>query len=141
MPAIKELAVTGEKWSRVVQGRGQDYADGIANPRADWKTQTIAAAPAYAAGIQTSLSNKSWDKGVNRVGTQGWQAAAIAKGPARWQQGIGLATDKYTQGFAKYHAAIKSTQLPARGPAGSPQNYQRSQIMGDTLHKVKASGG
>jgi hypothetical protein len=137
MPSIRDLQSSGDKWSRVVQTRAQDYADGVANPRVDWKTATAAASAAYQTGVQQALTAKSWDKGIARVGTSGWQAATMAKGPGRWQQGIALGVDAYTQGFAPFHAAIKSTALPVRGPAGSAANYDRARIMGEALHKVK----
>jgi hypothetical protein len=140
MPPIKDIAAIADKWARVVQGRGQDYADGVQNPRTDWKQATIAAAPAQAAGIQAALANKSFEKGVNRVGTAGWQAAAVNKGPRRWQEGVALAVSSYANNFAKYANIIKTTTLPARGPVGDARNIQRVATIADALHKAKVAG-
>jgi glycine/D-amino acid oxidase-like deaminating enzyme len=137
MPPIKDPSAIAEKWKRVVQTRTQDYIDGIESPRADWKTQTLAAAPAQAAGVQAALTAKSFEKGVGRSSTEAWKEGARTKGPGRWAEGIGLSGGKYAANFAPFANVIKSTVLPVRGPVGSTQNYQRSQKMGEALHSAK----
>lgn len=140
MPIIRDPQTIADKWARVVQGRGQDYADGIANPRVDWKTATLAAEGAHTAGVQAAIANKSFAKGVARAGTEAWREGAMTKGPARWQQGIALATAKYAANFAKFARIIAGITLPPRGPAGDPRNLQRVAVIADALHKAKLAG-
>lgn len=137
MPPIKDPAQIADKWTRVVQTRTQDYADGIENPRTDWKTATLAAAPAQSAGVQAALANKSFEKGVGRSSTDAWKEGARTKGRGRWAEGIALSGGKYAANFAPFASVIRNTQLPARGPVGSATNYQRSQKMGEALHAAK----
>lgn len=139
MPPIKDPASIAEKWSRVVQTRTQDYVDGINSPRVDWKQATLAAEAAQAAGVQAALTAKSFAKGVNRSSTENWKTMAATKGANRWPEGIALSGGKYAAKFAPFANVIKNTTLPPRGPAGSAQNYQRAQIMGDALHKAKVN--
>lgn len=140
MLTIRDPQLIADKWSRVVQGRGKDYEDGINNPRADWMTATLAAEANHTAGVQAAIASKAFARGVRAAGTAAWQFGATQKGPARWQQGIALSTGKYAANFAKYGRAIAGLTLPPRGPAGDPRNIQRVAIVADALHKLKVSG-
>jgi len=139
MPPIKPLSAITDKWQRQAQASEQSYTEGIQNPRADWKTNTQAANANYKAAIAQSLAQDRFAKGVQKAGTEKWQKNALAKGPARWSQGISLATDSYATGFQPFADTIASTTLPARGPKGDPKNIQRVAVMAKALHDKKLS--
>lgn len=143
MPAIKSLDRIVAKWKRVAAAAGEEYRVGIENPKADWMAQTKAAESRYEAGVTGAISRKGFGKGVSRAGTAKWQAMSIAKGPGRWSEGIGLAGDAYSTGFAPYAAVIARTSLPPRGPKGSAQNIQRVAVIAKALYdeKLKRMGG
>jgi hypothetical protein len=140
MPAIRN---NPGKWSRNAQNAQQDYQSGVQNPRVQWDTATAAAAGNYEAGVTRAIANKSFAKGVKATGHDGWQQATLAKGPTRFAEGVRAGQAAYDQGFAPYAQVIQNTNLPARGPKGSTQNYQRAQAMGQALNaaKVKFQGG
>ena len=125
------------KWSRNAETATESYREGIENPRNDWADQTKKAAPAYAAGIQRSIANKSFDKGVARAGTSKWQKNALDKGADRWAPGIRSAQQAYVDGFTPYAAVIARTKLPDRGPKGDPKNIERTRVMAAALHDEK----
>jgi hypothetical protein len=87
--------------------------------------------------VQKSLADKSFEKGVNRVGTSKWQNAALQKGPGRWAEGVQLSTDNYAKGFAPFAQVIANTTLPPRGPKGDPSNIQRVAAMAKALNDAK----
>ena len=139
MPAIKSLDRISKKWARVAAVSQENYTEGINNPRADWKTQTLAAEKNYDAAIQKAISQKRFGKGVSAAGTEKWKRNALEKGPARWSQGIAVSTDAFEKGFAPYAEVIKNTTLPARGPKGDPANINRVAVMAKALHDKKES--
>ena len=140
MPTIKPLDKIGEKWTRVASGAAVEYTEGVKNPRKDWKAETLKAASNYDSGVQRAIQNKSFEKGVNKSGTDEWQRGALEKGSARYGQGVSLAKDKYVRNFAPFHDVIANTTLPARGPKGDPKNIERVRVLADALHKRKLSG-
>lgn len=137
MANIKDMNLIAEKWARASAAAQADYELGIRNPKADWATQTIAAEKNYNAGVQAAIARGAFGKGVKACGTASWQAAAIAKGVARWAQGIALSLDKYIKGFEYYRSIIASLNLPARGPKGDAGNIQRVAIVAKALHDAK----
>lgn len=141
MANIKSMDRINAKWQRVTAGAGQEYAEGVANPKSDWKTETVGANASYKAGLQKSIANDSFKKGVEAAGTAKWQKNAMEKGPDRFMQGVGLAGDAYTSGFAPYRAVIAGTTLPARGAKGDPSNINRVAVLAKALHDKKLTGG
>ncbi len=140
MPAVKSLSDISAKWSRVSQGAQGDYIDGVTNPRKDWATETANANDNYKKGIQASISQDRFLKGVKKAGTSKWQDGAINKGPGRWAEGINQATGKYEAGFKPYRDVIERTTLPKRGAKGDPANIQRVAILAKALHDEKMKG-
>ena len=95
MANIKSMDRITEKWKRVAAGAGEEYRVGIENPRTDWATATKNAESSYEAGIAAAVGRKAFGKGVGKAGTGKWQAMALAKGPGRWAEGIGLSGEAY----------------------------------------------
>ena len=140
MARIRSASEIAEKYARVTPGRSADYAAGVQNPKADWKTATLAAENAWAQGVQQAASEGRFGKGVNRAGTEKWQRKAIELGASRWGPGVSAAKDDYESGFAPYADVIRSTSLPPRGPKGDPRNIERVAKLAMALHAKKISG-
>jgi len=137
MANIKSMSRISDKWTRVASGAGQEYQEGVENPRADWATETAKAEGAYQQGVQAAISRGAFGKGVKKAGTSKWQTNAINKGPSRYSEGVRLSTDAYDVGFAPYREIIAKTTLPARGPKGDPKNITRVAVMAKALHDGK----
>lgn len=140
MAKIKSAAEIAEKYARVTPGRSADYADGVANPKVDWKTATQGAEDAWSQGVQQAAAERRFGKGVARVGTEKWQRNAVGKGAQRWGPGVSAAKDDYEAGFSPYADVIRSTSLPPRGPKGDPRNIERVTKLAMALHAKKVSG-
>lgn len=137
MAAIATSSQIAAKWARVTPLRATDYEDGIRNPRVDWAAATGAASDAWKAEIQQAIAQDSFRKGVAAAGTATWQANAISKGPARWQQGVAAGAGNYESGFAPYRDAIERLTLPPRFAKRDPRNLDRVKAIVDALIKVK----
>jgi hypothetical protein len=139
--AIKPIEQSSEKWQRRAQVAGPDYANGVTNPRTSWSQAASAADQNYRAGVTAAASAGRFASGVRRAGDERWRQNALTKGPARFAEGVTLAVGDWQRGFAPMQAAISSLALPARGPAGSPQNLQRVAAIATALRGVKTRAG
>lgn len=137
MAAIKPVDQASEKWSRRAAVAGEDYRAGVANPRTPWDQAAVAADSNYRQGVTAAANAGRYSAGVRRVGVERWRNAAQTKGPQRFAEGVALSVGEWTRGFQPYHTAISNLNLPARGPAGSPQNLQRVQAIATALRAVR----
>lgn len=140
MAGITPIDQAADKWQRRAAVAGPDYTRGVQNPRTPWAAAASGANAQYVAGVTAAAAAGRFASGIRKAGDAKWQAAAVAKGPARFAEGVQLALGAWTAGFQPYQAAIAATTLPARGPTGSPQNLQRVSALTNALHNLKTKG-
>jgi len=139
MAFIRSIDQVAKKFATVTPTRSADYAEGVANPRRDWKTATAAAEGAYEEGVRQAIAKKRFGKGVSKAGSATWQKGAMEKGTMRWGPGVSMAQDKYAAGFAPYHATISATKLPPRYARRDPRNLERVKVIAMALAAKKES--
>lgn len=84
------------KYRNRVAGAAQEYADGVANPKADWLNSYTKAQPRMQAGIQKAIAEGRMVKGANKSGgTSNWQAKAQGKGARNYTQSADDAAKGY----------------------------------------------
>ena len=137
MPAIKSSQEIAAKWSRVTQGRSQDFQNGVKSPRRSWVQSTVAAEDSYKAGVTAAANEGRFGKGATAAGDKKWQDKSVNIGVARWAPGVTAATKDFESGFAPFADVISKTTLNPRYPKGDPRNYQRVQQIGDALHAAR----
>lgn len=135
MVKTKPIDRVTTKWASRVAVAGDEYTAGIQNPKRDWAEATKAAESAFEQGVQNAIAKKKFGKGVGKAGTEKWKRKALAVGPARFAAGVAAATDDYRKAMGEVLSAIEGITLPARGPKGSAQNYERSKKLGQALHE------
>jgi len=140
MAEIKTLSAIRDKWTRVTPGRTEDYKLGIANPRRDWETETIAAKDNWKAGIDAAAARGLFDKGVTKAGTKKWQDKALKKGPGRFAEGVYIAGPDYEKGFAPFREAIARVDLGPKFPRRDPRNIERVKRVVEALIEEKIKG-
>jgi hypothetical protein len=141
MAAIKSMDRIRKNWVTSTQIKQAEYTDGINNPRTPWAAATIAGTANYNTGIQKSIAENRFSKGVTKAGDSKWQKNALEKGPTRWAQGVAISADAYQQAFAPYASVIAGLTLPKRGPKGDPANINRVAAIANALHAKKLAGG
>jgi len=127
--SIRAMDMISRKWARVAGSSGPSYEEGVTAPLRDYAANASAANDAWKGGVTAAVQGDRFATGVRRVGTAKWQRNAVAKGPARFSQGVAIAQPDYEAGFTPYREAIQAAQLPPRGPRRSPQNLQRVQAI------------
>lgn len=137
MGNVRDAASSAEKWSRVSQGRTQDFTSGIQAPRRGWKEGATAAKASYIAGVQASLTKDAWGKGINRTTNEQVQQKAVTVGAARYAPGIAASVQVYQDRIQPYLQVISGLTLPPRGPRGDPRNLERVRIIATALRAKK----
>jgi hypothetical protein len=138
MPKVRGNAAA--KWARRAASAGQEYTEGVQNPRRSWQQATTEAEKAHTAGVQTAIQNRSFAKGVAKAGDAKWSQKTLAKGPQRFAQGVQEGEGDYQSAVAPYLQIIENTQLPPRGPKGDPANIERVRVMAAALRNRKVKG-
>jgi len=128
---------SGEKWARRAGQSTEDFLTGVQNPRADWKTATLAATANQQAGVLEAIKNKSFEKGVAKAGSSKWLEKTLEKGAQRFAAGVQQAQADYDSAIAPYLSVIESTTLPPRYPKGDPRNIDRVKAINIALRKKK----
>lgn len=141
MAAIKDINKSSDKWQRRAALASPDYLAGVKTPRRSWSEAASAGEANYKAGVQAAATKGAYGAGVKKAGDAAWQKGAQEKGPARYSEGVALATQDWAAGFQPYHQTISSLQLPARGPAGSPQNLARVAAVANANRQLKEKLG
>jgi len=141
MAAVKPLEMSSDKWTRRAAVAGEDYRAGVSNPRVPWDQAAVAADANYRQGVTAAANAGKFAAGVRKAGAEKWRNASVQKGPQRFAEGVALAQGEWQRGFQPYHTAIANLQLPARGPAGSPQNLQRVSAVAAALRAVRDGAG
>lgn len=136
---VKSPSEARAKWIQRTGAAGQAYKDGIMNPRRPWAEATAAGTANYTAGIQAAIGRNAFANGVQRAGNGKWQRGAVDKGSVRWAPGVQAAGADYEGGIGPYIATLQGMTLNERGPAGSPQNEERSLAVQRALHQAKIS--
>jgi len=140
MPKIRSIAEITAKWTRVTPERAEDYRLGVASPKEDWKTKTLAAKETYKAAMTKSLTDDRFAKGVGKISTAKWQEKATLKGVSRFGEGVALGGPDFSSGFSPYRDVIERVALPPRYPKGDPRNIDRVKVIAEALHKAKVGG-
>lgn len=135
MPKVR--AGADAKWSRRTQSATEEFKTGVQNPRNDWATATIAAAPAQHAAVQQAITDNRFAKGVQAAGSAKWQSKAAGKGADRFAGGVADAQADYARAVQPYLEVAANTVLPPRGPKGDPKNFERVRVMATAFRNKK----
>lgn len=138
-PFVPDASRVADKWSRRAEGAGEDYKTGVNTTQASWSAAANAAKETWKQAVTAAAGRDAFGKGVTRAGDQKWKTGATEKGPMRYAQGVSLGKGDYTTNVGPYLQLIAGTDLPARGPAGSPGNIQRVAVLATALRKLRES--
>lgn len=134
---VKPLAKIAEKFVRRASAAGGDFKEGVETTRKDQAENAIAATESYEVGVTEAIARGAFAEGLRESGHAKWKLKAAGKGAIRYPQGVREAGPDFQKGYAPMHSALEGLTLGPRGPRGSPQNYERSRVVGVTLHKVR----
>lgn len=122
---MKTAAQSRERYQKGVSGAGTAYTQGIQNS-GDWAEGALQAAQRRNQGLLDAINDGRIDQGITNRGTQGWRAAALAKGPQNYTQSVQTAGPKYEAGMQiamqyQAQAASETASIDTSTEAGRDQ--------------------
>jgi len=107
--AIRKLISASEAVDRMISGAANAagrWEDGIANPRASFKTAALGAEAKHTARTQEALAEHRYAKGMAQVNEADAIATALAVGGASISQGMEARRAKIHQRMTKYFSLL-----------------------------------
>lgn len=138
MPKVR--SGSGQRWVSRASMASDEYKSGVQNPRGDWATNAAAAAQNQADGVMQAITDKRYEKGIQKAGTAKWRDKALAKGATRFTQGVQVSQGDYEKGVKPYLDTIESTVLPPKYAKGDPRNLARVEALNKALRAKKTGG-
>jgi len=138
--AVKNISDIAAKFVARAGVAAGDYTKGVTSTTKDQAALAIAAAPAWAAGVQAAAANGSYQKGLQKAGSDKWRKNASTVGAQRYPQGVANAKDAYATNFTPYLQVLSNLTLSQRYPRGDPRNNQRTIDVNTALNKARLSG-
>src|ERR1700752_1602548 len=133
---MKSAAQAAANWSGAASRAQTDWVAGINSTQKDQAALAAVAQPAWLAGVQDAAANNRFANGVTRRGTGYWKSQSEAKA-ANYVQGYTAGAQNFSSAIGKIMNDMPNlvAALPARGPAGSPQNLNRVTQLDQALHQ------
>jgi hypothetical protein len=137
---VKDTASTGAKFSTRAQAAAPDYTKGVQGAGPKWLDRSKASEENYKQGVTAAANRGAYGQGLAKHGSDKYQNNAVNLGSQRYPTGVANAQAAYVKGVDPYLNILRSADLPARGPKGSPQNQQRASAVATLLRKAKVGG-
>lgn len=131
--------VAQQKWTTNSQGAVNAYKTAVQNAGQRWQEATSNSGQIWATEVQKAVTNGRFESGVAGKATE-YQNMASTKGAQNYPGGVTAGATKYANKISKVLAVIQGGTLPPPGPRNSPQNYARSQYIGNLLNSAKMAG-
>jgi hypothetical protein len=134
---IKDTGTLAQKFITRASAASGEYRDGVAAAGADWQTNTANAEANFEQGVQQSIADKRFGKGVVAAGAAKYTARATTLGATRYAPGVNASKDDWAKGVQPYLDTLKNLTLPPKGPRRSPQNMARVNVVDMALAAQK----
>lgn len=137
MAVVRSAADSAKKFVQRAQAAAPDYASGVAGAGPRWQAGTEAANDAYKQGVQESLADDRFVRGVRKAGAGKYQTNASKLGPDRFRTGVANAEAAYVGGVQPFISAMQGFDYGPSGSRGSAQRRQRIDRHIDLMRKTK----
>lgn len=129
-----------QKFVRITSGRGEDFEQGVRNPRTDWAKAALEAEGNYEEGVRKGIARKAFGTGVKACGTARQQSKTIQKGVPRFVEGVSMAEDDMANAMEPVVAVMRALTLPKKYPKRDPRNIERVKAIMKALGDAKEAG-
>lgn len=137
---VKDAATAAKNFTERGSVAANSYKAGVTGAGGAWHAGAKAAKDNYAQGVQAAISRNAFERGVDDAGPATYEQAATTVGAANFPGGIQRSAPKYQRNVATYLDTLRQTELPLRGPKGSPANLQRVAVVTEALRRKKVGG-
>lgn len=134
---VKDTGSIAAKFRTRASAAAPDYAAGVQSAGQAWESNTRAAVDSYQQGVQEAIARGAFARGVAAAGASKYTENAVKLGTQRYPTGVQNAEGAYARGVGRFLDVIKGLNLPARGPKGSPANMERANVVARALRAAK----
>jgi len=127
-------ADVAKKWADVTPGRSTYYQANTPAAASKWEARANGSSGVFQAAISSGDMAKKYAGGIKKAGGAKFARKVTDVGAGRFGPGVSAAQPDMQAGVAPFLATLAATEIPDRGPRGSPGNYQIVQKVGDPLH-------
>ncbi|MCD6422345.1 hypothetical protein J7L13_03295 [bacterium] len=115
MVKVKPLEEIAKRYAESASFVPERYARGIQTVN-DWQSRATSdeAEELWKAKLQEAIAAERRKKALAHVSNEEWKSKALKLGKNRIGEGIRNAADKQKKGFAPYHEALSSLELPPK---------------------------
>lgn len=137
---MKTAQQAAANWAASAGRAATDWSQGVQNYNGDWAQATTSQQAALLQNVTAAISNGSWARGVQRVGTAGWKQKTIDK-QTNFTTGFQAGAAAQAASAQKIMSALQNIvpNLPPRGTY--EQNKTRSTALMDQLHALRGQLG
>jgi len=133
-----------ERWNKKQIDRAavaeDEYKAGIADPDRNPIDAALAAAEKRTARVKESLEKKTWEAAMKKLTIEDWRKPALAKGPARFIEGVKFAEPKIRDFVAKWRPILEEIQAAVRAMP-EVTDADREKRMIENLRRLKKAKG
>lgn len=138
-PVVPDAGRVGQKWVRRSGAATGEYVDGATRTQKSQSANARAAKQLWVQQVTAPASHDRWEKGLLAAGDDGWRKGVTEKGGNRYGPGVQASEGKFTGRLTGILSAIAAVEIPMRSLPASAQNYQRSQMIGQALNKLRGT--
>lgn len=137
---MKNAQQAAANWVASAGRAATDWQEGVNNYSGDWAGSTTRQLATMQTNWNSAVASGAWANGVNRVGTNGWKSATIARA-SNYTTGFQAGASNQAAAIAKIIQAEQNIvgSLPPRGDY--TQNKARATAVMDGLHALKGTLG
>lgn len=137
---VRNIQDAAKRFVRNASAAVEDYKKNVAQSGAAWKAGAIAGTENWAQGTQEAISRGAYGKSVRNT-DEGYVAQrASTVGASRFAGGVQAGAENWVEGSRPYQDAVASMSLPAKGPRGAAQNFERAMAVARRQHELRVGG-
>jgi hypothetical protein len=96
---IPDAATVADRWAQSAGQAQTRFTEGVQSTTKDPTSLAIGQQAKLVQNFNSAVQNGRWQRGLQKVGKQGWQAATIAKAQ-NYSVGVNAAKSKYAEAIA-----------------------------------------
>lgn len=133
--AIPDAATVAGRWAQSAAQAQTRFTDGVSATTKDPTALAVAQQQKLLQNFTSAVTNGRWQRGLQRVGKAGWQAATVAKA-ANYSTGVNASQQKYAEAIAPVLAveAQLQSQIQSMPKATLQDSINRSIAWMTGLH-------
>lgn len=136
---VRNIEDAKKRFVRNGTAGAEDYKKNVAMSGEAWKSGATAGKENWNQGVLEAAARDGYGKSVRATDPSYFAQRASQVGGARFAQGVQAGADNWAEGSKPYQDAVSGMTLPAKGPRGAAQNFERAQAVAARQHELRVN--